>query len=76
MIKNYNIQEVASLLHIGKRSLQNRISAQKTAISSANPEAIEAAAKLAPPSFKIGRIRLFPAKQLEQWLDQLSNNAQ
>lgn len=76
MIKNYNTQEVASLLHIEKRSLQNRISAQKIAISSANPEAIKAAAKLAPPSFKIGRIRLFPAKQLEQWLDQLSNNAQ
>lgn len=51
MIKNYNAQEVASLLHIEKRTLQNRISAQNRAMLSANPEAIEAAAKLVPPIF-------------------------
>ncbi|MGR6502003.1 hypothetical protein [Shewanella sp. Koi 1] len=76
MIKNYNAQEVASLLHIEKRTLQNRISAQNRAMLSANPEAIEAAAKLVPPSFKIGKIRLFPARQFEQWLASFSNNVQ
>ncbi|WP_025889706.1 DNA-binding protein [Shewanella chilikensis] len=76
MIKNYSTQEVASLLHIEKRTLQNRISAQNRAMQSANPEAIEAAAKLVPPSFKIGKIRLFPARQLELWLARFSNNVQ
>ncbi|HDS1199604.1 TPA: hypothetical protein QDZ95_003138 [Shewanella algae] len=76
MIKNYSTQEVASLLHIEKRTLQNRISAQNRAMQSENPEAIEAAAKLVPPSFKIGKIRLFPARQFELWLARFSNNVQ
>lgn len=63
MNKFYTVEQVASILQINIRTLQNRISLQNR--KSDNEQQKEL---LAPPSIKIGRKRLFPVQKLEQWI--------
>jgi hypothetical protein len=52
--ENYESFEIARKLHISVKTLRNKLSRRDRNL---------------PPSFRVGRKRLFPAKEFEKWFD-------
>ncbi|NSY36628.1 hypothetical protein DS891_24415 [Pseudoalteromonas sp. JC28] len=60
--------ELCEILHIEKRSLQNRMSRQRKAIrEGADPKSTKVQ-QFAPPSIKVGRVHLFRWDAVQCWL--------
>lgn len=63
-----SVKDLAELLQLSPRTIHNRISAQLKAIEAGeNPESYQVQ-RLAPPSIKLGKSRLFIRETVEQWL--------
>lgn len=63
-----SVKDLAEILQLSPRTIHNRISAQTKAIEAGeSPESSEIQ-RLAPPSIKLGRSRLFIRETVEQWL--------
>lgn len=58
MTKFYTTEEIAELLHMSVGNARNRLSRQDEM----------------PPSVKVGRRRLFPMAQFDEWVSKLEGN--
>ncbi|PCH93969.1 MAG: hypothetical protein COB83_12800 [Gammaproteobacteria bacterium] len=71
-MENYlDIQYVATILKISKRTLQNRICQQRKAIKNGASINAEEVIILAPPSIKLGQKRFFSSRKFDGWLEKI-----
>ncbi|MBB1380078.1 MULTISPECIES: hypothetical protein [Pseudoalteromonas] len=63
-----SVKELSELLHLSIGTINNRLSAQRKAIESGKDANLYQVQRLAPPSIKLGRVRLFKRETVDQWL--------
>ncbi len=68
MKKFFTSEDISAVLHISTRTLHNRLSLQAKLNNSLSEEDHNKAYLLAPPSFKIGKKRLYPVTQFDKWI--------